>query len=283
MLKPVAPPPEAAIARAVQPCECPHCGGTFGDAEKLPAALLTHTRCPHCARSFLVPGQIDEFVLADRIKSGGSGSLYRARDSRRGCDVAIKFLPASSIAEAAATDRLRQQVQTLSQLHSPHVASVFDFRIVDGLPFLVLELVTGESMAARLESLHRIPEREVLRMARDIADGLAALHDAGLIHGNVTPGSIVTGPDGSARLANLGLLGSQRRDDRGAILGTPLFIATEVLKGGVDAPRSDIYSLGVTLYLLLTGQPPFEGKTLGDRSPGSCTTSALSKNFSSWN
>jgi serine/threonine-protein kinase len=263
MLKPTTPPPEAAVVAPVEPFECPHCRQPYAGAGGSVPALLVHTRCTHCARPFLVPGRLDDLVLVERIKSGGSGSLYRAHDAQAGRDVAVRVLPASATPDAAAVERVRLYVRLLASLHHPHLARVLDCRVSRGVCFLVQELMTADSLARRLET-QPLPERDALNMARDIADALAAIHAAGLVHGHVTPSSIVLREDGAAMLANPGMLGAPRRDSRGAVLGTPLFIATEVLKGAPDSPRSDLYSLGVTLYQALTGKPPFEGRTLDE-------------------
>lgn len=259
-----AAPAEAAITTAVASCTCPHCGHTITFDPLQPVTRLVHGRCPHCAQSYFVPGCVDEFVLLERIRTGSTGNLYRAQDLVRNSMVAIRFLPDQGVAEGAHREKLQAELLAFIHLNNIHLARVFDLRIVENHSFIIMELVVGETAEARLKRLSHLPESEALRLARDIADGMAVLHKAGLIHGNITPNNVVIGPDGISRLASPGLLGIPRHDARGGVYGTPLFIAPEVLKRAPDTPRSDVYSFGVMLYQLLTGQQPFEGKTVDD-------------------
>ncbi|MFZ4395230.1 MAG: protein kinase domain-containing protein [Kiritimatiellia bacterium] len=257
-------PAESAITTAVESCTCPNCGRDIHLDETQPVIRLIHAHCPHCTHRYLIPGRVDEFVLLDRIRIGANKNLYQAQNLTTNSRVAIRFLPDRSIVEASRREKLQKELRAFLQLNNVHLPRVFDLRVVDQQPFLITELVFGETADARLKQHTRLPEIDALRLAHDVADGISALHNAGLIHGNITPNSVVIDSQGICRLANHGLLGIPRRDQRGGIHGTPLFIAPEVLKGGPDTPRSDVYSLGVMLYLLLTGQPPFEGKTLDD-------------------
>lgn len=127
-----------------------------------------------------------------------------------------------------------------------------------------MELVTGQDFSQMLERDGHIDERLVLRMALDVADGLSALNREGLVHGDIKPGNIVLDRDGNAKLVDFGLSGMTRHDSSGALVGTPNYIAPELLRCAADTHRSDLYSLGATLYHLLSGRPPFEGETPND-------------------
>lgn len=255
-------PAEVPFAHVVDAYECPHCGRSFGGAGSgHPGAPLTRVPCPQCAAQFLVPGRLGNFVLVEQITSDGLGDVYRASDPSVPVAVAVRVIPPIPAVDAALRDRLYANVRQASQIGNPHLPQVQSIGLADGRHFIVMELVSGEKLEDRLRSVKRMPERDVLRLALGVADGLAALHDAGLSHGNVSPANIVLHADGSAQLSDIGLLGSLRRDARGRMIGTPLYMAPELIQGRVDTPRSDIYSLGVTLYSLLTGQPPFAGKT----------------------
>jgi hypothetical protein len=124
-----------------------------------------------------------------------------------------------------------------------------------------MEFVRGEDLDARLRAKGRIDEATALRAALDVTEGLRALHGDSLTHGDIKPANIVLAPDGGAKLVDFGLSGMTRRDETGAILGTPHYIAPELVRGALDTPASDIYSLGATLYHVLTGRTPFDGKT----------------------
>jgi serine/threonine protein kinase len=256
-----APPFEASYAEAIESYVCPHCSHSFGSASGHPGALLTLARCPECDNPFLVPGRLGDFALLERIALDGRGNVYRAAGQNLPHDVAVKVLSSSAGAGSELRERLSQNVRTATQLDNPHVAKIHALGMVSDLPFVVMELAAGESLASRLRGAQPMPELEALHVALDVTDGLAAMHDAGLIHGNVQPDSIRMGADGAARLTNPGLLGAQHKDAMGGFLGAPMYIAPELIKGGADTPHSDIYSLGVTLYCLLAGRPPFSGTT----------------------
>jgi serine/threonine-protein kinase len=203
--------------------------------------------------------RIGDFVLQELIVADSMGDVYRASGPNLPQDVAIRILPTAVCEDETAQERLRQDIRKGAALQNPHLAKVFALGMSDEHPFVVMELVTGQTMDSGLRNGQHLTEREVLRLALDVTDGLAALHLAGLVHGNVKPANIVRCADGSVKLTNPGLLGPHRRDAMGGFLGAPLYIAPELIKGGEESPLSDIYSLGVTLYYLLAGLPPFRG------------------------
>ncbi len=206
------------------------------------------------------PGtRIGDFELRDQIVSDSMGDVYRAAGPNLPQDVAIRVLPITLSEAPIDQDRLRQDVRTVAALQNPHLAKIFALGRSHGQTFIVMELVEGCAVEAGLRDGQRHPERAVLQLALDITDGLAALHDVGLVHGNVKPANMVRGADGSVRLTNPSLLGPHRRNAMGGFLGTPLYIAPELIKGGAESPLCDIYSLGITIYYLLAGIPPFRG------------------------
>lgn len=256
----IVPPSDAKgtgiVVKRVQEGVCPNCGEriTFGSA--IP---LSKSTCTACGTVFLTPGQVDVFVLVERIGAGEMGEIYRARDEALNRDVAIKVVRAARADDKNLRERLRKEAQAAARLTHPHVAQVFALGFSNGYPYLVMELVGGEDLNTKLQRDKRIDERTALQVANDIANGLQALHNEGLTHGDIKPGNIVLDLNGKAKLVDFGLSGMTRMDSTGAIAGTPHYIAPELLRGATDNCRTDIYSLGATLYHLLTGKPPFDG------------------------
>ena len=243
--------------------QCPYCHHVFASGSGKDGALLSRVRCPQCATLVLISGRLGDFVLVDRIASDNTGNVYRATGGGQELppEVAIKVLPSLAGTGKVLLDQVQAALGQAMQVNNPHVPRILAQRRADNIPFLVMELIAGESLENRTFTALRMPEHEVLRMAIDVTDGLAALHGAGLIHGNVKPASILLCADGSARLTNPGLCGVLCRDAMGGVLGSPMYIAPELIRGEPHTPQSDIYSLGVTLYTLLANQPPFAGTT----------------------
>jgi len=198
------------------------------------------------------------FLLYARIGEGEMGTIYRATDESLGRDVAIKLVRGCQDDNAESLDRLRREACAAGKLNHPRVAQVYALNFSNGHPYLVMELVTGQDFSLRLAREKRIEERVVLKMALDVAEGLSALHREKLVHGDIKPANIVLDRDGNAKLVDFGLCGMRRRDSSGALVGTPDYIAPELLRGAEDTHSSDLYSLGATMYYLLAGRPPFD-------------------------
>jgi serine/threonine-protein kinase len=199
------------------------------------------------------------FLLFGHIGEGEMGSVYRAMDESLNRAVAVKLVRGCHAEDPDSVERLRREARAAGSLNHPHVAQVYALNFSNGHPYLVMELVTGQDFAQKLESEGRIDERTALKMALDVADGLSALNREGLVHGDIKPGNIVLDRDGNAKLVDFGLSGMARHKD-GALVGTPNYIAPELLRGSPDSHLSDIYSLGATLYHLLSGRPPADGE-----------------------
>jgi tRNA A-37 threonylcarbamoyl transferase component Bud32 len=246
------------VARPVPDGVCPKCGA----AQHFGAAVpLSPTFCTACGSIILVPGQLDGFLVVERIGEGAMGKVYRARDEALKRDVAIKIVHIAHDADEQQAERLRQEARAAASISHPHVAQVHALGFSNNHPYLVMELVHGVDMDARLRRERMIDERVALRVAGEIADGLCVLHRRGLTHGDIKPANIVLDEDGRAKLVDFGLSGMARHDGSGAIHGTPHYIAPELLRGAADSSQTDLYSLGATLYHLLAGKPPFTGRT----------------------
>jgi hypothetical protein len=222
-----------------------------------------------------VPGQLEGTVAAGqyrimrRMGAGATGVIYEAVRISDGVPVALKLLRAAAAHEAVASDRLRREAEALGLAWHPNVVEVIDHgRLPDGTAYLVMELLHGESLAARLRTKGRLSPRELLPIAMQVCDALAAVHAAGVVHRDVKPSNIFlavdrddpSGPE-RAKLLDFGIARVEWEETRitntGGPLGTPGYMSPEqeVGSGEVDG-RSDLFALGAVLYECLVGDPP---------------------------
>ncbi len=241
--------------------ECASCHATVPLTGARP---LERVPCPACGAEVFVPGRLGGFLLRGPIGEGAMGAVFRATDESLGRDVAVKFVRGCEADDPESRERLRREARAAGRLNHPRVAQVYALNFSNGHPYLVMELVTGEDFSHRLAREGRIAEGEVLRMALDVAEGLSALAREGLVHGDIKPGNIVLDRDGRAKLVDFGLSGMRRLEENDRLVGTPNYIAPEILRGAEDTHRSDLFSLGATLYHLLSGRLPIDGERTSD-------------------
>lgn len=209
---------------------------------------------------------VGHFEIRERIGAGAMGEVYLAWDSHLRRRVALKFLPPSTVANVVAHQRLRREALALSKLNHPSVATLFEFLSEPEYDCLVMEYVEGESLD-QIVRRGPLEEELLLRYAVQIADGLAAAHEAGLLHRDLKPANLRVSPQGWVKLLDFGLakqvarstndtMSSDDHEDEG-IAGTMAYIAPEIWSGRPYGAHADLYSLGVVLYELATGQRPF--------------------------
>jgi ABC-type antimicrobial peptide transport system permease subunit len=193
------------------------------------------------------------------------GAVFRARDAKLGRSVAVKVLASRPGGNALA--RFEREARTVAALRHPGIVTLLDVGEEGGAPYLVMELVEGESLAAAIR--RGLAPWDAARIVRQVAEALAHAHAAGVVHRDVTPGNVLLDRDGRARLTDFGVARSDglegdaaRLSKTGALVGTPSYIAPEVLAGGAATARSDIYALGVVLYEALTGELPHTGESM---------------------
>jgi eukaryotic-like serine/threonine-protein kinase len=224
----------------------------------------------------LNPGtKLGPYEIVGPLGAGGMGEVYRAKDTRLGRDVAIKVLPASFVADAAAQQRFEREAKTISGLNHPNICVLYDVGHQDGLEYLVMECVEGETLAKRLEK-GPLPVEQVLKFGAQIAEALDKAHRSGIVHRDLKPGNVMLTATG-AKLLDFGLAkavtplgglltvtGSSPMSpvtQQGAIVGTFQYMSPEQVEGKEVDGRSDIFSLGAVLYEMVTGKRAFEGKT----------------------
>jgi Protein kinase domain len=201
------------------------------------------------------------YRIIERLGRGGMGEVYRADDLKLGQPVALKFLPADVDRDPARLTQLHTEVRMARQVSHPNVCRVYDIDEIDGHTFLSMEYVDGEDLASLLRRVGRFPEDRALEIARQICAGLAAAHERDVVHRDLKPANVMLDGTGKVRLTDFGLAGAAGEAIRA---GTPAYMAPEQLAGHEVTPRSDIYSLGLVLYEIFTGQRALDGKNLAE-------------------
>ena len=209
---------------------------------------------------------LGHYRILEKVGSGGMGEVYRARDERLEREVAIKVLPRGVFVDESARSRLRKEALALSRLNHPNIATVHDFGSENGTDFLVMEYVPGANLRQRLAH-GELSEKEVIRLGTQIAHALEEAHDHGVVHHDLKPGNILVSPKGVVKVLDFGV--AEMLDPGSATMetatkfvpstgGTMAYMAPEILKGRKADARSDIWSMGVVLYEMLTRQVPFK-------------------------
>src|SRR6266404_3831567 len=225
----------------------------------------------------LSPGvRLGPYEILDAIGAGGMGEVYRAKDTRLDRTVAIKILPAHLSSDPLSKQRFEREAKTISSLNHPHICVLYDVGSQDGVDYLVMECVEGDTLAKRLEK-GPLALDQVLKFGAQIADGLDKAHRSGVVHRDLKPGNIMLTSTG-AKLLDFGLAkpaaplastitltaaATQTTPvtQEGTIVGTFQYMSPEQIEGKELDGRSDIFSLGAVLYEMLTGQRAFPGKS----------------------
>jgi len=221
--------------------------------------------------------QLGPYNIIGMIGSGGMGEVYRARDTRLSRDVAIKVMPAAMAEDAERLHRFEQEAKSIGMLNHPNILAVFDFGLFEGAPYIVTELLEGQSLRDLLRS-GRPPYRKTVEYAIQIASGLAAAHEKGIVHRDLKPENIYITKDGRAKILDFGiakltkpeLLEETRLYDSnmatlaGVVMGTPGYMSPEQIRGKSAEPSSDIFAFGTILYEMLCGNRAFSGETITD-------------------
>ena len=205
------------------------------------------------------------YRLVERLGAGGMSVVWRAFDEVLGRQVAVKVLPPSTSADPSFRRRLRAEAQAAARLTHPNITNVYDYgeaTTVDGepVPYVVMELVDGESLAAVLARVRTLPWPTAVRIGAEVAAALASAHARGIVHRDVTPANVMLTPSG-AKVVDFGisaLIGENDTDPDGSLMGTPAYLAPERLEGGQVSPATDVYAVGLLIYRMMIGQLPWD-------------------------
>jgi hypothetical protein len=228
----------------------------------------------------MIGSRLSHYEITHHLGSGGMGEVYQATDSKLGRNVAIKLLPAGLAKDEERIARFQREARVLASLNHPHIAGIHGIEESAGRVFLVLELVTGETLEDRIRR-GAIPIDEAMGIATQIADALEAAHDAGVIHRDLKPANVKLTSDGHVKVLDFGLAKALAADtpqmdatqsptmslgatQHGVILGTAAYMSPEQARGKVVDRRADIWAFGVVLYEMVTGKRLFQGEDLTD-------------------
>ena len=210
-------------------------------------------------------GRLGPYRVLGLLGTGGIGLVYRAEDDRLGRAVALKVLRPRFARRATARDRFLREARAAAAVQDDRVVTIYEVGEAGGTPFLAMELLDGETLDDRLRREGRLPMLEVLRIGREVAFGLAAAHDKGLIHRDVKPSNVwLEAPSGRVKLLDFGL--AKPADEAhltlpGELAGTPAYMSPEQAREAPLDGQTDLFSLGVVLYQLASGRLPFPGET----------------------
>jgi serine/threonine-protein kinase len=204
------------------------------------------------------------YRLVELLGQGGMATIYRARDNQLERDVAVKILRPEYGADPDFIDRFRHEAQSAASLNHPGIVAVYDYGTDPAGPFIVMELVEGEDLATIVRRTGALPPRAAARLVAQSARAVAAAHDRGFVHRDVKPGNIMVTREGRVKVTDFGIaraLAESALTLPGTTLGSVHYFSPEQARGELATPSSDIYSLGIVLYELLTGRRPWTGDT----------------------
>jgi eukaryotic-like serine/threonine-protein kinase len=237
----------------------------------VPAEAETLTLDARATLSGLTPGALlgRRFEILSVLGAGGMGVVYKARDRELDDLVALKMLKRDLWDDRNQLERLKSELKLARKITHPNVLRTFDFGEIDGVPYISMEYVRGVTLRYMLDQKKRLPYSAGLRLAKQLCAGLGAAHSVGVLHRDIKPENMILEPAGNAKLMDFGIA---RPIDRmapgqtqaGFIVGTPQYLAPEILQGKEADPRSDLYSTGIVLYEIFAGALPFEGATAMD-------------------
>jgi|GEM_PF-2102733 len=207
-----------------------------------------------------------DFKVIRKIAEGGMGQIYLARQISLDRDVALKILPERLAKDESFKARFEREAREAARLNHPAIISVYAYGIKDGIPYFAMEFVEGEDLAGLLKKRGKFPVREALRITKEVAKALEAAYKKNIVHRDIKPSNIMLKEDGSVKVTDFGLAkavggGTVFVTQANVVLGTPHYMSPEQGKGEKVDTRSDIYSLGVVLYELLSGNLPFKADT----------------------
>lgn len=225
---------------------------------------LARVACPNCGQKNLVRRNFDYFEVVETLGAGGMGTVYKARDTHLERYVALKLLHRELRSDQAHNAQLQEEARIAASVNHPNVVQIFSLGTDHAQFYVVMELIDHGSLDDFMESQGQVPEHQVLDIGIQIARGLRAAHRKGLIHRDVKPANILFVDEQAAKIGDFGIAAFASKDpqNNGVIWGTPAYVAPERLANQPEDIRSDIYSLGATLFHAVAGKPPIDSSTI---------------------
>jgi eukaryotic-like serine/threonine-protein kinase len=239
-------------------------------ARGIGGAAVTGTVTPTGVETLsgISPGALmgQRFEILAVLGAGGMGVVYKARDRELDDLVALKMLKRELLSDRTHLERLKAEIKLARRITHPNVLRTHDFGEIDGIPYISMEYVRGVTLRYLLDQTHRLPYSAGLRLAKQLCAGLAAAHAVGVMHRDIKPENLILEPTGNAKLMDFGIARPIKRmepgqTEAGFIVGTPLYLSPEQLQGQETDVRADIYSTGVVLFEIFTGELPFKAPT----------------------
>ncbi len=222
----------------------------------------------HPTLSGIAPGSLlgQRFEILSVLGSGGMGIVYKARDRELDDLVALKMLRSEQWGDPSQLERLKSEIKLARKITHPNVLRTYDFGEIAGLPYISMEYVRGVTLRYLLDETQRLPYSAGLRLAKQLCAGLAAAHAVGVLHRDIKPENLILEATGNAKLMDFGIARPARRLEPGQtqagwVVGTPQYLAPELLQGLDSDARADLYSSGIVLYEIFTGRLPFTAAT----------------------
>lgn len=223
---------------------------------------LSTINCPECNAENVVAVTLESFLIIGVVGKGTSGMIYRAWDETNQREVAIKVFTNTEEEGSKRVEQAIGEARALVEVRHPNVVQVYAIGTTKGAPYVVMELLDGGSLKDLIVDDQFVPEEQALDYAIDIAEALYRTYQRGLLHLDVKPGNILFDKKGTPKLLDFGYASVNTKDKQSEILGTPYYVSPELVRQLPADHLCDIYSLGATLFHILTGQAPFEGETI---------------------
>src|SRR5262245_7075472 len=271
---------DAGLRREVEDLLSSH--GQVKDSIEVIASEVAATMLAEPQSGALIGQRIGAYQIIDQIGRGGMGEVYLAQDSRLVRKVALKLLPSQFAGDKRRVLRFEQEARTISTLNHPNIVTIFEAGQVEDIYFIATEYIDGRTLRAELKEQGRLSVRDALRIALQIADALSTAHEVGIVHRDINPENVMARRDGIVKLLDFGLAkvaeGMQPDPDTGVappsnsylseagvVFGTIKYMSPEQARGQAVDARTDVFSLGVMLYEMLTGRQPFAGEAIVDQ------------------